>query len=193
MGKTQTNMALSLFNTSLFPALERRMAQPRMVDSFLNNNMFADFGSSFAEMDARRAAFLSDMQIDEDMNHSSEQQQGPYSQCYSYSSSTTQRGDGAPVTHSQESFRTSGGQQASKRIQSMGDKMVEETVKDGETTRTLKNLSEAELAEFNDTFSQQHPIPALAHDWKQMQAQLRQVELPGALEADLAKMQQGSP
>merc|ERR1711959_131909 len=185
MGNTKP-MALSLFNTSLFPSLERRMAQPRMMDSFLSrNNMFAD---SFAEMDARRASFLSDMQIDEDMQHSSEQRQGPYSQCYSYSSSTTQRGDEAPVTHSQESFRNSAGQHVSKRIQSMGDKMVEETVlKDGETTRTMKNLSEAELAEFNDTFSQQHPIPALAHDWKQ-----RQAELPAALEADLAKMQQGS-
>merc|ERR1712093_126510 len=187
MGKH--NMALSLFETSLFPALER-VARPHITGSFFsqnnNNNIFANFRNTFSEMEARRSSFLSDIQSNEDII--SEQQQAPYSQCYSYSRSYTRRGDEAPIPHSQESFRNSAGQHASKRIQSMGDKMVEETVlKDGETTRTMKNLSEAELAEFNDTFSQQHPIPALAHDWKQ-----RQAELPAALEADLAKMQQGS-
>merc|ERR1711998_760066 len=97
-------------------------------------------------------------------------EQQPYSQCYSYSSSTIQRPGSAPVTHSAESFQNSSGKHVSKRVQSIGDKVVEETTKNGATTRTLTNLSEAELEDFRE---------------QRVMLQKQPADLPAALEADL--------
>merc|ERR1711907_376887 len=175
--KDNTEMALMMF-----PSLERRMAaHPRMIDNFFRGgNLFAEMDSTWrnmtSDLDSRRQTFLSEMDIDE-----VPAQQGPYSHSYCYSSSTIQRGDGQPVTRSVESFRNSSGQQVSKHMQSMGDKVVEETVKNGETTRTLTNLSEAELEDFNKSMAFSEPL--------MYRNEMRQEkELPAALEADLTKM-----
>merc|ERR1712164_115550 len=123
---------------------------------------------------------MSEMEIDE------ASPERPHSHSYSYNSSTIQRGDSAAVTQSAESYQNSAGQHVSKHVQSMGDKMVQETTKNGKTTRTLTNLSEAEVEDFSRGIKSSKLLGF--HNNNLLQKQ--QPELPAALEADLAKMQQ---
>merc|ERR1711988_243041 len=192
MGKHTFAMALSLFNTAMFPSLERRMAthHPRLLENVFGsgNRLFSDIDSTWrymaSDLDSRRQTFLAEMDIEASAEQGLRQRQGhgPYSHSYSYSSSTIQHGDGAPMTRIAESFKNSSGQHFSKRVQSMGEKVVEETIKNGETTHTLTNVSEAELEDFNKGFATQ---PLIHNEMLEKRA-----ELPAALETDLAKMQQ---
>merc|ERR1712146_257495 len=169
MGHTHHTMALAMFDTT-FPRMGRRMG-PRMG--------FADFDRTFADMEARRQDFMNQMEVDGAVDGA---------QCYSSYSSTFRSGDNAPVTHSQESYRVAGGTTVSRSIRRVGDKMVEETIRDGETHRTLQNLSEDELAQFEAQHqAAQHPRWLEA---PQAPPASPQAALPAALESDLQRLKQ---
>merc|ERR1712199_50267 len=122
MGRTQNtkHIMLSLFNQGSLPSMAP-----------LSRSMFPAFPSTsiFRDIDARRSDFLSDMQIQSSDAPNT-------SQSYSYSSSTVQHGDNAPVTQRREEYRTGG----------------------GEATRTLTNISEDDLERFEQSVSERQDV-----------------------------------
>merc|ERR1712138_265328 len=58
-------------------------------------------------------------------------------------------GDGDAVTHQSEQFHGPNGQVLGRTKRQIGDRMVEETRKGDETTRTLTGLTEGELEHFH--------------------------------------------
>merc|ERR1712107_949581 len=153
MGTQTKSMALSLFNPTFFPAFGHRAASPlaRLDDLF---GGAARFGGMFAEADARRRAFLSEMDVDNN--------EAPSSQCYSFSSS---------------SYQTS-------------DETVEETIKGGETKRTLTNVAEEDLAQFEQAISQhRHRLPQRQMPGKLALSDTLAPSLPAALSDDIARLQ----
>merc|ERR1712164_9341 len=167
MGTHTHSMALAMFDTT-FPSMGPRMG-------------FADFDRSFADMETRRQEFLNQMEVGGAEDGATQ---------FSSYSSTFRSGDDAPVTHSQESYRVAGGTTVSRSRRSVGDKVVEETVRDGETHRTLHNLSEDELAKFEATVAEraaQRPRWLAA---PQAPPASPQAALPAALESDLQRLQQ---
>merc|ERR1712146_205421 len=165
MGRhTTTTMALNMFMNDAFPVFGRRL----------------DFERAFAETEQRRSDFLSKMEVDPASNGAA--------QCYSYSSSTFRSGDNAPVTQSSEEYRVAGGTTVSRTRRSVGDQSVEETMKNGETTRTLHNLTEDELAQLEAKVAEhttRHPNMLKAAPSTSPEA-----ELPAALQQDLARLKQ---
>merc|ERR1712159_886971 len=123
------------------PPLWPPPGSPRLPWGTGFHSVFGDFDRHFAESEQRMNEFKKQMEVDS-------AQEG--AQCYSFSSSSFRSGDSAPVTHSSEEYRVAGGQSMKRTIRSVGDQTVEETVKDGETSRTLTNLNESELAQFEE-------------------------------------------
>merc|ERR1712159_726148 len=180
MGQTKS-MALSLFNPTFFPAYGHRAASPlaRLDDMF---GGAARFDGMFAEADARRRAFLSEMDVDNN--------EAPSSQCYSFSSSSYQTSGEAPVTQCKEEYSTSDGDVVSRVHKSIGDKTVEETIKGGETKRTLTNVAEEDLAQFEQAISQhRHRLPQRQMPGKLALADTLAPSLPAALSDDIARLQ----
>merc|ERR1711959_649819 len=127
---TPDKMALALFDNALFPSMGR----------LSRGGLFSSFDRMMAETTRRQQQLLSDMNVDVPEGAT---------QHFSYSSSTIQRGDAAPVT--QRTERWSGGADAesvTRTYRAIGDQVVEETIKGGETTRNLHNLNENELPAF---------------------------------------------
>merc|ERR1711939_67498 len=153
-------MALAMLDNALFPAFGR-LARP---------SLFSRSNDLFADMSTRREAFLREM--DADLPEGT--------QSYSYSSSTFRIGDSEPVTHKTEEWRTND-EHVSRSHRAIGDKVVEEVIKNGETNRTLHNLNESELQDFDQQIaSKQANFGSFAPTQKPM--------LP-ALEADLKRLQ----
>merc|ERR1712146_289719 len=176
--QTHTSMALAMFDN--FPAFGRTMAAHRGF--FVARNMFEGFDRAFAETEQRRSEFLSSMEVDPAQSGA---------QCYSYSSSTFRSGNDAPITHSSEQYRVNGGTSVSRARRSVGDQVVEETMKDGETTRTLQNLTEDELALF-ETKIAQHTArsPSMLQAPPSTPVDSTQAGLPAALQQDLDRLKQ---
>merc|ERR1711959_496913 len=148
---THISMALSLFDTTLFPSLGRRVARP-FGGLLSHQDPFFHSSRLFAEADQRRDAFLSEMNVERTATPG-EQTEGDqsrgYSQCFSYASRSFGGPDGETMSQHTEQFRSSDGQNVSRARRSVGDKMVEEISNGGETTRTLHNMTEDELETFN--------------------------------------------
>merc|ERR1712146_774130 len=144
MGRTQNtkHIMLSLFNQGPFPSMAPLSRS--MIPAFHSTRIFQD-------IDARRSDFLSDMQIQSSDAPNT-------SQSYSYSSSTVQHGDNAPVTQRREEYRTGDGEVISRSRKSVGDQSVEEILKGGETTRTLTNISEDDLERFEQSVSERQDV-----------------------------------
>merc|ERR1712093_29505 len=178
-----TTMDLVYPNTA-FPFMSRRLARPAAAWGTGFRSVFGDFDRHFAEMEQR----MTELKTEVDPH------KGAQGHSYSFSSSTIRSGDNAPVTQSSEEYRVAGGQHMKRTTRSVGDQMVEDTVKDGETSRTLTNLNEAELAQFEEHISTaRHPM------WHTHAPELEaprappstpQAELPAALEQDIQRMQQ---
>merc|ERR1711907_836049 len=167
-----TIMALTLFDT--FPAFSRRLATPRGFGF----PQF-DFDRAFAETEQRRQSFLSNMEVDAESNGA---------QSYSYSSSTFRSGNNAPVTQSSEQY-VAGGTSISRSRRSVGDQAIEETVRNGESTRTLHNITEDELSQLEAKIAEHRTIrsPSMLAAPPETSTQ---AGLPAALQQDLARLKQ---
>merc|ERR1712225_58486 len=157
MGTSTTSMALStLFHDSpsLFPRMISRhpFFSPRSHNFPRPFDLFNESSHLFDDMQQRQEAFLLDMG-DGSTAESTAAQQG--SRSYSYSSTMVRHGDGDAVTHQSEQFHGPNGQVLGRTKRQIGDRMVEETRKGDETTRTLTGLTEGELEHFHDQHREQ--------------------------------------
>merc|ERR1712159_151704 len=187
MGNTHhtTTMDLVYPNTA-FPFMSRRLARPATAWGTGFHSVFGDFDRHFAEMEQR----MTELKTEVDPH------KGAQGHSYSFSSSTIRSGDNAPVTQSSEEYRVAGGQHMKRTTRSVGTAVVEETVKDGETSRTLTNLNEGELAQFEEHLkTARRPMwfetrtPEL-EEAPRAPPSTPQAELPAALEQDIQRMQQ---
>merc|ERR1711939_493579 len=125
-------MALSLFESSLFPTMGRSMRRQGFP-------VFGDFDRHFAEMDAQRNSFLRSMEVEPNESEEGEQRNG-YT---SYSS--VQTGGAEPMTTHRQTYRGPDGQMVERSSQAIGDRSVTRSLKNNETNQTLHNMTEAEL------------------------------------------------
>merc|ERR1712225_233738 len=141
------NIMLSVFDRSFFPSA---YGSRHMSPFHGNEDMFLGLPGqhlrepTFAGLEAQREKFLNEL---------NEQGDG-MSQSYSFSSSTVQHGDSAPVVQRREELRMSDGNVISRSRKSVGDQSVETTLRGGETTRTLTNIAEDEVERFEQTISE---------------------------------------
>jgi len=203
MGATQhthtSQMALSLFDSTLFPTLGRRMARAPFGGLLSRQDPLFEAGRLFAEVDQHRDAFLSEMNVERSAPHGKQaegDQPRGYSQSFSYSSTTFGGPDGETVSQRTEQFSSSDGQNVSRARRSVGDKMVEEISNGGETTRTLHNMAEDDLEAFNKAANfrslfRQPLAAAQATTTPNDRNSSGHRSLPAALEADLSSIQNG--
>merc|ERR1712225_3696 len=176
---TNNIVMLSVFDRSFFPSA---FGSRHMSPFHGNEDMFLGLPNlrepTFAGLEAQREKFLNEM------NEQNEQGDG-MSQSYSFSSSTVQHGDSAPVVQRREELRMSDGNVISRSRKSVGDQSVETTLRGGETTRTLTNIAEDEVERFEQTISERQ------HAWSPFTAQNNTAAaLTAPLENDLARIQQ---
>merc|ERR1712159_477992 len=137
-----SNMALSTFfhDSSLFPRMVSRhpFFSPRSHSFPRPFDLFNESSHLFEDMQERQEAFLRDM--GDGSTAESAAQQGSGSRSYSYSSTTVRHGDGDVLGRSKRQI---------------GDRVVEETRKGDETTRTLTNITEDELEHFDTQHREQ--------------------------------------
>merc|ERR1712054_685427 len=186
---TTTPMALSVFDSAFFPLTRGarssfgHLLSPR--SGFFDTNLFHEMGQ-------RRHSFMKEMEVPQ-AQHAREGGPRGYSQSFSYSSSTFSSAGSEPVSRHTVTSRTS---------KSIGERRLQETVKGGETTRTLHNLAEDDLEYFNQAveqhsarwpfsrgFSQLEAAPSTAAE-VEAPAATSNVVLSSALESDLSKVKQ---
>lgn len=178
-------MALAMFNTP-FPLMGRRLAHPAASWDTGFHSVFGDFDRHFAETEQRMNQMRDQLDI--------EAQEGAQGHSYSFSSSTYRSGDAAPVTKSSEEY-CSGGKSMKRTVRSVGDQMIEETVRGNETSRTLTNLNEDELAQFEERVRTARHPKWLETRKPELEAPRAppfspQADLPAALEQDIQRLQQ---
>merc|ERR1711959_55856 len=125
-------MALSIFNQA-WPVARRPASFWGPSPSF-----FREGGSLFAESDARRQAFMDEMDVDTDNGTG---------RSYSYSSTTVRHGDQESVTSSRE-ILTQGGDRIARTRKSIGDRMVETQQRGDATTQTIAGMTADEAVAF---------------------------------------------
>merc|ERR1711998_103855 len=87
-----------------------------------------------------------------------------------------------------EAWRDADGQFVSRTHRAIGDKVVEETDNNGETTRTLRNIDESEVAAFDQEVAK-HKL-SLDAPWANQQPhkKVEQETLPALMEKHLANL-----
>jgi len=141
-------MALTLFDHAFFaPALHSTSRWPRFGDSFSPR-----LGGLFAETDARRAAFVDDIDIGQD-----QPQQGGYSQSYSFSSTTIRGEDGQPITSRTERYEDSQGHRKASTHRAIGSQCITEVHRGEEVSRTVEGMELDQAQEFDKSFQQAAP------------------------------------